>query len=43
MTTDESGELLGTHVWDEELIKETRGEFMFAHVGRRPLCGRYTC
>ncbi|KAK7037830.1 hypothetical protein VNI00_010791 [Paramarasmius palmivorus] len=26
-----TGESLGTHVWDEEVLKETRGEFLFAH------------
>jgi salicylate hydroxylase len=28
----ETGELLGEHVWDEELLRESRGEFVFAHV-----------
>ncbi|KAJ7765864.1 hypothetical protein DFH07DRAFT_810066 [Mycena maculata] len=27
-----TGELLGTHRWDEELLKETRGEYLFAHL-----------
>lgn len=27
-----TGECLGAHVWDEEMLRETRGEFMFAHV-----------
>ncbi|KAF8071524.1 hypothetical protein FPV67DRAFT_878307 [Lyophyllum atratum] len=26
----ETGELLGTHVWDEDMMRETRGEFIFA-------------
>ncbi|KAJ7116698.1 hypothetical protein C8R44DRAFT_709019 [Mycena epipterygia] len=26
------GELLGTQVWDEELLEETRGEYLFAHL-----------
>ena len=29
---DESGEILGHHHWDEEVLKETQGEFLFAHV-----------
>lgn len=28
----DSGEYLGSHVWDEEVIRETRGEFLFSHV-----------
>ncbi|KAF8912334.1 hypothetical protein CPB85DRAFT_1252794 [Mucidula mucida] len=28
----ETGELLGNHVWDEEVLRETRGEFVFAHI-----------
>ena len=28
----ETEELLGEHVWDEELLRESRGEFVFAHV-----------
>ncbi|KAJ7162331.1 hypothetical protein C8R46DRAFT_1164441 [Mycena filopes] len=28
----ESGVLLGTHDWDEEVLRETRGEFLFAHL-----------
>ncbi|KAJ7126653.1 hypothetical protein C8R46DRAFT_56224 [Mycena filopes] len=28
----ESGFLLGTHDWDEEVLRETRGEFLFAHL-----------
>jgi salicylate hydroxylase len=27
-----TGELLGTQHWDEELLRETRGEYLFAHV-----------
>ncbi|KAJ7467355.1 hypothetical protein B0H11DRAFT_2306439 [Mycena galericulata] len=27
-----TGELMGTQVWDEELLKETRGEYLFAHL-----------
>ncbi|TFK18772.1 FAD/NAD(P)-binding domain-containing protein [Coprinopsis marcescibilis] len=27
----ETGEKLGYHTWDEEVIKETRGEFIFSH------------
>ncbi|KAG6885635.1 hypothetical protein C0993_012053 [Termitomyces sp. T159_Od127] len=27
-----TGECLGPHVWDEEMLRETQGEFMFAHV-----------
>lgn len=27
----ETGELLGEHIWDEELLRESRGEFVFAH------------
>ncbi|KAF8071521.1 hypothetical protein FPV67DRAFT_878314 [Lyophyllum atratum] len=27
----ESGELLGRHHWDEEVMKETKGEFVFTH------------
>lgn len=30
--TVEAGEDLGLHVWDEEVIKETRGEFLFTLV-----------
>ncbi|KAH0585628.1 hypothetical protein H2248_008849 [Termitomyces sp. 'cryptogamus'] len=26
-----TGECLGPHVWDEEMLRETRGEFIFAH------------
>ncbi|KAJ7034044.1 hypothetical protein C8F04DRAFT_1102899 [Mycena alexandri] len=29
----ETGVLLGTHDWDEEVLRETRGEFLFAHLG----------
>ncbi|KAJ7762597.1 hypothetical protein B0H16DRAFT_1311692 [Mycena metata] len=29
----ETGVLLGTHDWDEEVLSETRGEFLFAHLG----------
>ena len=32
---DESGEFLGNHHWDEEVLKETRGEFVFAHVSMK--------
>ncbi|KAJ7471053.1 hypothetical protein FB451DRAFT_326145 [Mycena latifolia] len=28
----DTGELLGTQVWDEELLRETRGEYLFAHL-----------
>ncbi|KAG6836368.1 hypothetical protein H0H93_008729 [Arthromyces matolae] len=28
-TIDETGELLGTHHWDKEVLSETRGEFVF--------------
>jgi hypothetical protein len=28
----ETGELLGTHVWIDEMLRETRGDFAFAHV-----------
>ncbi|KAJ7035284.1 hypothetical protein C8F04DRAFT_535171 [Mycena alexandri] len=28
----ETGVLLGTHDWDEEVLRETRGEFLFAHL-----------
>ena len=28
----ETGVRLGTHYWDEEVLRETRGEFLFAHV-----------
>ncbi|KAF4597197.1 hypothetical protein EYR40_007648 [Pleurotus pulmonarius] len=27
----DTGELLGKHIWDEEVFRETRGEFIFAH------------
>ncbi|KAH6880181.1 hypothetical protein BKA70DRAFT_1473484 [Coprinopsis sp. MPI-PUGE-AT-0042] len=27
----DSGEYLGSHTWDEEVIRETRGEFLFSH------------
>jgi salicylate hydroxylase len=30
---DETGETLGQHTWDEEVLRETRGEFIFCHVG----------
>lgn len=30
--SDESGDLLGVHHWDQEVLKETRGEFIFTHV-----------
>ncbi|KAF9459024.1 hypothetical protein BDZ94DRAFT_1062718 [Collybia nuda] len=29
----ETGEVLGTHYWDEEMIRETGGEFLFIHYG----------
>ncbi|KAG6861628.1 hypothetical protein C0995_014067 [Termitomyces sp. Mi166 len=29
--TVHTGECLGPHVWDEEMLRETRGEFIFAH------------
>ncbi|KAH6901243.1 hypothetical protein BKA70DRAFT_1374822 [Coprinopsis sp. MPI-PUGE-AT-0042] len=28
----DSGEYLGSHTWDEEVIRETRGEFLFSHL-----------
>ncbi|KAF7375625.1 6-hydroxynicotinate 3-monooxygenase [Mycena sanguinolenta] len=28
----ETGVRLGTHYWDEEVLRETRGEFLFAHL-----------
>ncbi|KAJ7149867.1 hypothetical protein C8R43DRAFT_1006875 [Mycena crocata] len=28
----ETGVLLGNHHWDEEVLQETRGEFLFAHL-----------
>ncbi|KAJ7730764.1 hypothetical protein B0H16DRAFT_1427796 [Mycena metata] len=28
----ETGVLLGTHHWDEEVLRETRGEYLFAHL-----------
>ncbi|KAJ7629716.1 hypothetical protein DFH06DRAFT_1304022 [Mycena polygramma] len=28
----ETGVLLGNHHWDEEVLRETRGEFLFAHL-----------
>ncbi|KAJ6615880.1 hypothetical protein B0H10DRAFT_2039390 [Mycena sp. CBHHK59/15] len=28
----ETGDLLGRHYWDEEVLRETRGEFLFAHL-----------
>lgn len=34
---DESGEDLGGHVWIDELMRETGGEFLFAKVGVRAL------
>ena len=42
----ETGELLGEHVWDEELLRESRGEFVFAHVrssGLGPTCFDLSC
>ena len=32
--TGETGELLGTHEWSEEMLKEARGDFLFVHVSR---------
>ncbi|KAJ7764666.1 hypothetical protein B0H14DRAFT_2971068 [Mycena olivaceomarginata] len=29
---DRTGELLGTQVWDEEILRETRGEDLFGHL-----------
>jgi hypothetical protein len=29
---DESGDRLGKHVWDKEVLKETRGEFIYPRV-----------
>jgi hypothetical protein len=37
-TTDETGELLGTHIWEEVIIKETGGEYLFCHVSRAYAC-----
>jgi salicylate hydroxylase len=39
---DDSGEILGHHHWDEEVLKETQGEFVFAHVSipHQICCGR---
>lgn len=30
--TDETGEVLGVHVWDEDLFTETGGAFLLCHV-----------
>ncbi len=30
--TDETGELLGKHIWDVEVLEETKGEFLTVHV-----------
>jgi salicylate hydroxylase len=37
--TVESGEHIGQHTWDEEVIRETRGEFLFTYV-REPIQSR---
>ncbi|KAF7335441.1 6-hydroxynicotinate 3-monooxygenase [Mycena venus] len=29
---DDTGELLGTQLWDEEILRETRGEYLFGHL-----------
>ncbi|KAF5379737.1 hypothetical protein D9615_005787 [Tricholomella constricta] len=29
----ETGEVLGSHVWDEEMLRDARGEFLFGHYG----------
>ncbi|KAF8224334.1 FAD/NAD(P)-binding domain-containing protein [Tricholoma matsutake] len=29
----ETGEVLGTHVWQEEMLRETRGDFVYVHHG----------
>lgn len=29
---DDTGEYLGRHSWDKEMLEETRGEFIFSHV-----------
>ncbi|KAF8155331.1 hypothetical protein K438DRAFT_1862619 [Mycena galopus ATCC 62051] len=28
----DTGELMGTQLWDEEILQETRGEYLFAHL-----------
>lgn len=30
--TDETGEVLGMHVWDEDIFTETGGAFLLCHV-----------
>ncbi|KAF8155333.1 hypothetical protein K438DRAFT_1987048 [Mycena galopus ATCC 62051] len=29
---EDTGELLGTQLWDEEILQETRGEYIFGHL-----------
>ncbi|KAG6874730.1 hypothetical protein C0992_006809, partial [Termitomyces sp. T32_za158] len=37
-TKDETGELLGTHRWGEEVLRDTNGEFLFTqHAALRHL------
>ena len=31
-TADESGDTLGIHHWEEEILKDTGGDFYFMHV-----------
>ena len=33
ISVGETGEVLGTHIWSEELLEETEGDFLFVHVG----------
>ena len=37
ISTVESGENLGGHVWIDELMRETGGEFLFARVAISPI------
>jgi salicylate hydroxylase len=38
----ETGVRLGTHHWDEEVLREARGEFLFAHVSTKVVCSAST-
>ncbi|KIJ62941.1 hypothetical protein HYDPIDRAFT_41632 [Hydnomerulius pinastri MD-312] len=35
----DTGELLGTHLWEDEIIKETGGEYLFCHLPSTKTCG----
>lgn len=36
-SVDETGEMLGLHVWEEDIFTETGGMYLFCHVSLRYL------